>query len=295
MINKEWLAAQSKRRKRLIENAILFAQLAPKEGRGPVGGIDWAPETTDGLRAAANAATERFNRAAEVIDAHHHKGHFGLRFERGIDHPDSDKRGDAWDPESAPKLAIWLAPCGDAAAMTPHRAIALAGNILDMLSASGTAYEHADPPPTLTKRKQADVYDSWISIGQAELWKRARWTAFNNFAGDLGEEQARQLCELAPWYFDKERLLVLGHLLPKEGAAWQWGPEIWDLMSDFLFMASLPEKAFREQISGRNGWFNKKGRKLKRFIGARASADLLYQTLDRPTHRRWRWWGPLAG
>jgi hypothetical protein len=274
-INKEWLAAQSRRRKRLLEDAIMFAASAPKEGRGPVGGIDWAPLTTDVLHRLSNAAVDRFNKAAEAIDVHHRRGHFGLRFERGIDHPDSDKRKDAWDSESAPKLAIRLAPCGDAAGMTPHKAIARASNILDLLSASGTVYECADPPPTLTKRKQA------------ELWKEARQEAFDKIARDIGKEWARRLCDLAPWYFDKERLLVLGHLLPKEGTVWQWGPEFWDLMSDLLFVAGNPA-GFQHQVTARDGWFNRRGRKTKRAEEFKRAAIAYENKLEADDRRRWR-------
>jgi len=114
-----------------------------------------------------------------------------------------------------PSKAASIMPC-QPPLMAPRALIqpsTRASNILDMLSASGTVIDHPDPLPVLTKRNQADVYHSKVSLSQAELWEQARQTAFNNLARDLGEEEARRLCDLAPWYFDNERLWVLGYFI----------------------------------------------------------------------------------
>jgi hypothetical protein len=42
----------------------------------------------------------------------------------------------------------------------------------------------------------------------------------------------------------------------------EYGPELWQILEDFLLIAQIPERAFVHQAKSRDGWWNKRGRQL---------------------------------
>jgi hypothetical protein len=194
-----------------------------------------------------DAVIRWFNDAADVIDQHYGKGYLGLRLEWGF-----VQRGG--EEVKAIRVREW--PGGKWPWLLDHL---------------------ADSNQALTRKPRLPLSEEERALRIAARDKINR--AMNLIKASRKPE--------APDAFAADQRLNYRPDAPPETGRESYGPEDWKLMSDFLFMIRIPEKAFEYQAKAYDGWWIGKAARRSLFKILEAGLPRFHKDRMKWTTMRW--------